>query len=84
MDPERAQRFSFISRPGGRGSPMQIARAEGAYLYTDDGRRILDAAGGAIVANVGHGRREVGEAFARASTMQGHQARWSWRSTDWS
>ncbi len=46
---------------------MQIARAEGAYLYTDDGRRILDAAGGAIVANVGHGRREVGEAFARAS-----------------
>ncbi|MEE2675035.1 MAG: aspartate aminotransferase family protein [Myxococcota bacterium] len=52
---------------------MTISRSEGAYLYTPDPdapsgeRRILDAAGGAVVANVGHGRREVGEAFARAS-----------------
>ena len=36
---------------------LHIVRAAGAYLHTKDGRRILDAAGGAIVTNVGHGRR---------------------------
>ncbi len=46
--------------------PLAIARAEGAYLFTADGRRILDASGGAIVANIGHGRREVAEVAARA------------------
>ncbi len=66
MDSERARRFSFISRAGGA-PPTQIARTEGAYLITDDGRRILDAAGGAIVSNIGHGRLEPAEAFARAA-----------------
>ncbi len=51
--------------PTGRGEPLEVVRAEGAWLHTADGRRILDAAGGAIVANVGHGRREVAEAVAR-------------------
>ncbi|HTO53013.1 MAG TPA: aspartate aminotransferase family protein [Myxococcota bacterium] len=63
MDAERARRFAFAARPGA--TPLSIARAEGAWLYTEDGRAILDAAGGAIVANVGHGRREVAEAYAR-------------------
>jgi adenosylmethionine-8-amino-7-oxononanoate aminotransferase len=49
----------------GRGGPLKIRRAEGAYLFTEDGRAILDAAGGAIVANVGHGRPEVADAVAR-------------------
>jgi adenosylmethionine-8-amino-7-oxononanoate aminotransferase len=71
MDAERSRGYPFVSRPGT--APLLISRAEGAYLYTPDASRpsgerpILDAAGGAIVANVGHGRREVGEAFARAS-----------------
>lgn len=60
MDPESA-RMAFV--PGG--VPLTIKAAEGAYLITDDGRRILDAAGGAIVANIGHGRREVAETAAR-------------------
>jgi adenosylmethionine-8-amino-7-oxononanoate aminotransferase len=63
MDAERARRFPFAARPGS--TPLRIARAEGAWLYTEDGHAILDAAGGAIVANVGHGRREVAEAYAR-------------------
>jgi adenosylmethionine-8-amino-7-oxononanoate aminotransferase len=50
----------------GRGSMFAVDRAEGAYLISSDGRRVLDAAGGAIVANIGHGRREVAEAVARA------------------
>ncbi len=45
----------------------RIVDGDGAYLITDDGRRILDAAGGAIVTNIGHGRAEVAEAIARAS-----------------
>jgi adenosylmethionine-8-amino-7-oxononanoate aminotransferase len=64
MNPERSQAYPFIARPGS--TPFAIARAEGAYLITPDGRRILDAAGGAVVVNIGHGRREVAEAYARA------------------
>ena len=45
---------------------LRIVRGEGAWLIADDGRRILDAAGGAIVTNVGHGRAEVAEAIAKA------------------
>jgi adenosylmethionine-8-amino-7-oxononanoate aminotransferase len=58
------ERYPFVPRRGG--APLTIERAEGAYLYTADGRSILDAAGGAIVSNIGHGRREVAEAAARA------------------
>ena len=46
----------------------RIVGGEGAWLTADDGRRILDAAGGAIVGNVGYGRPEVAEAIARASS----------------
>jgi adenosylmethionine-8-amino-7-oxononanoate aminotransferase len=49
------------------GRAPRIVDGEGAWLICDDGRRILDAAGGAIVANVGHGRGEVVEAMARAA-----------------
>jgi adenosylmethionine-8-amino-7-oxononanoate aminotransferase len=51
--------------PRGR-EPLRISRAEGAYLYTAEGRQILDAAGGAIAVNVGHGRPEVADAVATA------------------
>ncbi len=44
-----------------------ITRANGLYLYTKDGKQILDAAGGAIVSNIGHGRAEVAEAIAKAT-----------------
>jgi len=50
------------------GRTPKIVGGEGAWLIADDGRRILDAAGGAIVGNVGYGRAEVAEAIARAST----------------
>jgi adenosylmethionine-8-amino-7-oxononanoate aminotransferase len=41
----------------------RAARAEGASIWDADGNRYLDAAGGAIVVNVGHGDREVIEAL---------------------
>ena len=45
-----------------------IDHAEGVWLYTTDGRKILDAcSGGAMVTSLGHGVREVVEAAAEWS-----------------
>jgi adenosylmethionine-8-amino-7-oxononanoate aminotransferase len=41
------------------------ARAEGATIWDADGRAYLDAAGGAIVVNVGHGRQSIVDAMER-------------------
>lgn len=51
----------------GRTRPFEVARAEGAYLFQPDGKPILDAGGGAIVVNVGHGRAEVADAIREAA-----------------
>jgi len=40
-------------------TPLHIERAEGAYLYTKDGHKLLDAGSGAVVVNVGQGREEL-------------------------
>jgi adenosylmethionine-8-amino-7-oxononanoate aminotransferase len=64
IDTDAARRAAFV--PSERSTPFPIARAEGAYLITPEGRPILDAAGGAIVVNIGHGRREVADAAAKA------------------
>ena len=43
-----------------------IERGEGVWLYTTDGRQILDASsGGAMTTNLGHGRRDLVDAAAR-------------------
>ena len=55
-------RIHFV--PGTAGP--EIVGGDGVWLLTADGRRILDAAGGAIVANIGHGRAEVAEAVRAA------------------
>ena len=46
---------------------IDIVGADGAYLINAAGDRILDAAGGAIVANVGHGRESVAKAVYQAT-----------------
>ena len=46
---------------------LRVVRAKGSTLWTDQGEAILDAAGGAIVNNIGHGRRRVAEALATAT-----------------
>ena len=61
-------RFNFVPGPPG---PF-IVGGEGSSLITADGRRILDAAGGAIVANIGHGRREVADAVHAAMATGGY------------
>jgi adenosylmethionine-8-amino-7-oxononanoate aminotransferase len=50
--------------------PPIAVRGEGIYLYTEDGRAIIDASGGAAVACLGHGNRRVAEAIgSQATTM---------------
>src|SRR5712692_1138264 len=63
IDAATARGTSFVPRKGA--NPFVVDRAEGSYLITPDGRRVLDAAGGAIVVNIGHGRSEVAEVAAR-------------------
>ena len=45
-----------------------VVRGEGCWLVDEDGTRYLDGAGGAFVANLGHGVREIGEAMARQAS----------------
>ena len=44
--------------------PPVAVEAYGSTIRAADGREYLDAAGGAIVVNVGHGRREIAAAMA--------------------
>jgi adenosylmethionine-8-amino-7-oxononanoate aminotransferase len=43
----------------------RVVSGRGVYLFDEDGRRYLDASGGALVANVGHGVEEIAEAVGR-------------------
>jgi adenosylmethionine-8-amino-7-oxononanoate aminotransferase len=45
---------------------IDVVKAEGVWLEMANGTRILDAAGGAIAASIGHGRKEVAAAMAEA------------------
>lgn len=54
------------------GTVIRTIRGEGNYLYLEDGRALLDAAGGAIVNSIGHGRKEVGDAMGKAAGNSGY------------
>ena len=56
----------------GRSQPLAVTGGSGSYLIQADGSKILDAAGGAIVVNIGHGRVEVAEAVAKATGNGGY------------
>jgi adenosylmethionine-8-amino-7-oxononanoate aminotransferase len=60
----REARGRVFQRVIGRGLPV-AARAEGATVWDSAGRAYLDAAGGAIVVNVGHGRQSIVDAMER-------------------
>lgn len=58
MPPARVFRRATVPDP-----PVAVS-ASGSTIVDAEGRRYLDAAGGAVVVNVGHGRREIAEAMA--------------------
>ncbi len=51
---------------------IEIARAEGIYLYSPDGKRYIDLISGVSVSNVGHGNRAVVEAVCRQAREHMH------------
>ncbi len=60
-----------LDRPGSRvfyrklnTALPRIVRGSGVYLFDDSGKRYLDACGGAMVCNVGHGVPEIADALA--------------------
>ena len=44
--------------------PYEVAEASGLYLTLSDGRRIIDASGGAAVCCIGHGDERVKQVVA--------------------
>lgn len=46
-------------------TPPRIVGSQGMYLYTSDGREILDATGGAAVVSIGHNHPRVKQAIMR-------------------
>ncbi len=54
----------FTANRAFKESPRIIERAEGMWLYNDQGRKILDATAGLWCVNAGHGRKQIAEAVA--------------------
>jgi adenosylmethionine-8-amino-7-oxononanoate aminotransferase len=52
--------------------PPVAVRGDGINLYSGDGRRIIDASGGAAVACLGHGNRRVAEAIGRQAASMAY------------
>jgi beta-alanine--pyruvate transaminase len=50
-----------------KAQPRLIARAEGMYFHSDDGRALLDACSGLWCSNLGHGRKQIADAIANAA-----------------
>lgn len=55
----------FTNVRGFRQNPRLIERASGCFLYTPDGREVLDITAGLWCVNLGHGRREIADAVHR-------------------
>ncbi len=45
-----------------------VSRGEGIYLWDTDGKRYIDASGGAIVVNVGHGVKAIAQAMGEQAS----------------
>lgn len=55
----------FTNVRGFRQNPRLIERASGCFVYTPDGREVLDITAGLWCVNLGHGRREIADAVHR-------------------
>lgn len=50
---------SYLIKPEINKIYEQVEYGKGVYLYTNEGKKVLDACSGAIVANIGHGVEEI-------------------------
>jgi len=59
LEPEGVWRNVFDYHP----LDVEIVRAEGVYLFDPDGNKYLDATGGPMAVNVGHGDKRIADAI---------------------
>ncbi len=62
----------MLIRYGGDFAPFVVDRADGSWVRTEDGQRILDFTSGQMCATLGHGHPAVLEALGRASGQVVH------------
>lgn len=59
----------FTANRAYKAAPRLLARAEGMYYYTPEGREVLDGTAGLWCCNAGHGRREIVDAIRRQAEV---------------
>lgn len=60
----------------GKSALPVLTRAEGIYVYAEDGRRLIDGPAGMWCAQVGYGRREIVDAIAHQAMMLPYASPW--------
>jgi adenosylmethionine-8-amino-7-oxononanoate aminotransferase len=63
MPERRFPETAVFYRDLGKAFPT-VVRGEGVYLFDSQGKRYLDACGGALVVSLGHGRKDLARAMA--------------------
>lgn len=69
-------RERFLIRYAGGFAPLTVERAEGAWVETTDGRRILDFTSGQICSTIGHNHPRITAALAGAAETALHLNSW--------
>src|SRR3954453_16627430 len=69
-------RERHLIRYAGGFAPLTVARAEGAWIETTDGRRILDFTSGQIYSTIGHNHPRIAEAIRRGLDEVIHLNSW--------
>ncbi|MEM9851440.1 MAG: aminotransferase class III-fold pyridoxal phosphate-dependent enzyme [Pseudomonadota bacterium] len=64
QDDHLIQSFADLNALKQQGARTVISRAEGPYVYDNDGTRMIDGIGGLWCVNIGHGREEIITAIA--------------------
>jgi 2,2-dialkylglycine decarboxylase (pyruvate) len=70
------ERERFLIRYAGGFAPFTVARAEGAWVETTDGQRILDFTSGQICSTLGHNHPRILEAVRRSLDEVIHLNSW--------
>jgi len=69
-------RERFLIRYAGGFAPLTVARAEGAWIETTDGERILDFTSGQICSTLGHNHPRIADAIRAALDEVVHLNSW--------
>lgn len=73
MDGDLTERFrKFLAQTGDEPLELVVDRAEGPYLYLDDGRTVVDFISGIAVSSLGHAHPAVLDAIQRQASRYLH------------